>query len=178
MFSLISSLLISRERDPEHVAWRVCGNATMPYWREGLRSSVITRLSIFEKPCLDTLVRGHFWSQEKKNFLAPFPHWPLGGAFSGQRVWLPITKSINKSQAAIKWAKNNSTPRSTAPRTTRQERNLLADVTETIRLKFQSWLRFSIPNTPSLLRDEVWITNFFLFVLHQRHKWLGLAPWC
>ena len=76
--------------------------ATMPYWREGLRSSMITRLSVFEKPYLDTLVRGHVWSQEKKNFLAPFPHWPPGGAFSRQRVWLPITKSINKSQAAIK----------------------------------------------------------------------------
>ena len=158
------------------MAWRICGNTTMPYWREGLRSSMITRLSIFEKPCLDTLVRGYSWSQEE--LPRTLQHWPPGGAFSGQRVWLPITKSINTPQAAIKWAKNNSTPGSTAPRTTLQERNLLADVTETIRLKFQSWLRFSISNTPSLLRDEVWITIFCLFVLRRRHKWLGLAPWC
>lgn len=103
----------------------------VPYWREGLRSSMHTALPVFEELCLDTLVRWHFfWSQEKKSFLTSFLHGPLGGTLATQlgsarrgRGSLS-TKSISTSQVAKRCAQNNSSPPSTAPKTTWQERNL------------------------------------------------------
>lgn len=98
-----------------------------PYGRQDLG------FPFHEDLCLDTLVRCHFWSHEKKSIFTSFPRVSqrtLGVALAVQprpacRVCGCLsTKSINTLQAAKRYAENNSPLVSIAPKNTWQERNL------------------------------------------------------
>lgn len=116
----------------------------MPYWSQDLG------FPFGENLCLDTLVRCHFWFHEKKSIFTSFPR--VSQRTPGVALWLHSRDRHAKGMAAYRpsplthYRQLKGMPKiiplscPSLPEPLGRREACLADVTGTVRLKFQHWL--------------------------------------